>query len=208
MTRSSLGLEAYLNTLCRLDTRIGCLRTEACLQAQSCLHGENGALPEMGLTIDFLLRARHLHQEIAHIDNLDIFIAFGRNQDSSIINMAPLPPDVKDKPLPPRDDPLKPINGYPSVACMMGRFPDLAVFRRFRALNAKSLLYRQAELVQLELDLHRLELQDHNISPTLNSAKYASDWYYLSSEQGNQWGMIMKIRKLLDEYSKPTISAC
>lgn len=125
--------------------------------------------------------------------------------------MAPLPPDDKDNPLQPQDDPLKPIHGYPSVACMMGRFPDLAAFRRFRTLNAKSLLYRQAELVHLERELHRLELQDHsehNIGPTPNSKKYANDWYWLWSEQGSQWGTVMKIRQLLKEYSKSTIYAC
>jgi hypothetical protein len=94
---------------------------------------------------------------------------------------------------------------------MMGRFPDLAAFRRFRTLNAKSLLYRQAELVHLERELHRLELQDHsehNIGPTPNSKKYANDWYWLWSEQGSQWGTVMKIRQLLKEYSKSTIYAC
>jgi hypothetical protein len=42
------------------------------------------------------------------------------------------------------------VNGYPKLARHMGASPEIAIFRRFGALNAQNLLYLQAELVHLE----------------------------------------------------------
>jgi hypothetical protein len=43
--------------------------------------------------------------------------------------------------------------GYAQLASLMGAHPEVAVFRRFGALNAQNLLYLQAELTHLELEL-------------------------------------------------------
>jgi hypothetical protein len=43
--------------------------------------------------------------------------------------------------------------GYTKLASVMGKNPELAIFRRFSALNAKNLLYLQAEHVNLEARL-------------------------------------------------------
>ncbi len=45
--------------------------------------------------------------------------------------------------------------GYTALALLMGRVPEVAIFRRFSTLNARNLLYLQAELVQLEDDLEK-----------------------------------------------------
>jgi hypothetical protein len=45
--------------------------------------------------------------------------------------------------------PLRTPNGYTKLAIQMGQYSEMAIFRRFGALNAQNLLYLQAELVQL-----------------------------------------------------------
>ena len=45
------------------------------------------------------------------------------------------------------------VRGYPKLAGQMGLRPEVAIFRRFGALNAENLLYFQAELALLERDL-------------------------------------------------------
>jgi len=44
-------------------------------------------------------------------------------------------------------------NGYESIARLMDDHPECAIFRRFRELCAKMLLYRQAELLYDEDEL-------------------------------------------------------
>jgi hypothetical protein len=52
------------------------------------------------------------------------------------------------------------VTGYPRIAGEIGFNPELAMFRRFGALNARNLLYLQNELAQLELKLKKAELKD------------------------------------------------
>jgi len=49
------------------------------------------------------------------------------------------------------------VHGYPRLATFMGHEPGAAIYRRFASLNARVLLYRQAELVCLEHELDELE---------------------------------------------------
>ena len=53
-----------------------------------------------------------------------------------------------------------PPEGYPKLACYMGRYHKRAIFRCFGSLNAKILLYLQAGLVRLERELYRPESLD------------------------------------------------
>lgn len=43
--------------------------------------------------------------------------------------------------------------GYPQLAALAGRDKTFAVFRKFRTLNVRNLLYIQSELVELESQL-------------------------------------------------------
>lgn len=111
------------------------------------------------------------------------------------------------EPVPPAEDDIsRPVRGYPSVARVMGEYPELTIFRRFRELNAKNLLYLQAELVQLELRLHQVEIRDSR-DPDLTKAGAARDWFWLSNAEPSgdnrmQWQMALKMRELLKQYSK------
>ena len=97
------------------------------------------------------------------------------------------------------------VNGYPKLAYHMGTSPEVTIFRRFGALNAKNLLYLQAELVHLEKKLCELEERDNQSGEGMKS-QYARDWFWLSRSEndGNneQWQTVLDIRKKLGEYSK------
>ena len=97
------------------------------------------------------------------------------------------------------------VSGYPRLANHMGASPEIAIFRRFDVLNAKNLLYLQAELVHLEKELSEIEKRDSQSSEGMKS-QYARDWFWLSRSEndGNddQWQTVLAIRKKLIEYSK------
>ena len=97
------------------------------------------------------------------------------------------------------------VNGYPKLARHMEISPEAAIFRRFGALNARNLLYLQAELVHLEKKLCELERRDNQSSEGKKS-QYARDWFWLSRSEndGNneQWQTVLDIREKLAEYSK------
>jgi hypothetical protein len=93
--------------------------------------------------------------------------------------------------------------GYPQVADFMGKYPTLAIVRRFRGLNARNLLYLQAELVLIENRLLELEKADAKNNATKD---YARDYRWLmrsaGRENSEQWKLIKEMREKLREYSE------
>jgi len=95
--------------------------------------------------------------------------------------------------------------GYSRLAALMGKRRDLAIFRRFSALNAKNLLYMQGELIHLEAELKMIALENRKST----DPKKADFEYSIStlmgphtSEDGNEhWAKILEIREKLKEYS-------
>lgn len=95
------------------------------------------------------------------------------------------------------------VRGYPKLACQMELRPEVAIFRRFGALNAENLLYFQAELAMLERDLRDRQSEDSHYP---DKAKYASSWYQLSNskdrDEDSQLSLVYKIREKLRLYSE------
>ena len=50
--------------------------------------------------------------------------------------------------------------GYDRFASLIADYPDLSICRRFGTLAAEDLLYLQAELLHLEVELRIIEEQD------------------------------------------------
>ena len=102
----------------------------------------------------------------------------------------------------------KEVAGYPALSKYMGSNPENLIYRRFRALNAKILLYRQAELEQLETRLKEIECRDANFVAG-NKCKYSRDWRQLSvsdmDEDCDQLRLIDKIKPLVKEYSESIV---
>ena len=96
-----------------------------------------------------------------------------------------------------------PVHGYPSFAQFVGKETGYAIFRRFASLNAKNLLYLQVELVQLERQLHRLEVQNSRYNESEALQCRVSD--LMSAAPGTnahmQWQKVQEIGEKLERYS-------
>jgi hypothetical protein len=67
---------------------------------------------------------------------------------------------------------------YPVLAQTLSEHPALQIFRTYRALNIKSILYYQAELAYLEAELAEVEADDQACPGPIRN-KFAQDWWYL-----------------------------
>ena len=96
------------------------------------------------------------------------------------------------------------MTGYDKLAKLFKQHDDLAMFRSFTALNAKNLLYMQAELLHLEKDLeNQNEFDSESGDPAAKS--FALYWKALDDAAGDETGvlqkkMVLKIREKLNEY--------
>lgn len=94
------------------------------------------------------------------------------------------------------------MEGYTAIAQIMSSHDELAIFRRFRELNTLNLLYTQAELVHLEIDLADLQNIDKSHP---ERTLYHRDWWSLvhseEDQSKEQWQKVVEIRQKLDAYS-------
>ncbi|KAH7138210.1 hypothetical protein B0J11DRAFT_587350 [Dendryphion nanum] len=97
------------------------------------------------------------------------------------------------------------MEGYVRLASIMGAHPEVAILRRFGNLNAENLLYLQAELVNLENELRRIQKLDCE-SGDEDRSIFGRDWQTLAEtshtpEHRRQWELMLKIRLTLNEYN-------
>jgi len=94
--------------------------------------------------------------------------------------------------------------GYPRIAERIAVKPETGIYRRFDALNARHILYLQAELCRLEEDLQEQESNDCKDTVGHRSL-YAIDYEcMLDEEQADpkkQLKLIHKIHQKLNQYS-------
>ena len=99
------------------------------------------------------------------------------------------------------------MEGYAKVAQLMGAQDEFAIFRGFRALNMRNLLYMQAEITHLEAELQEIARRD---AVDRECADYAFDWWSMSIGEGQngdeQWEKVQEIRDKLEKYSRLHIS--
>lgn len=102
------------------------------------------------------------------------------------------------------------MDGYAKIGSLMGEYPEVAIFKRFGALNMENLLFLQAELHDLETRLRELQRADLE-SGLLDQRNYSRDWYMLkesgdslaeSGNVGQQWALMLEIREKLKKYSE------
>lgn len=98
------------------------------------------------------------------------------------------------------------MGSYNKLSKFMGALPEVAIFRRFGALNAQNLLFLQAELVRLEDELQSIR-EDDAQSGDLEKKQSHQSWrsLVLAHEQdkgaNSQWRKVLEIREKLKEYS-------
>jgi hypothetical protein len=98
------------------------------------------------------------------------------------------------------------MGSYPKLSTFMASWPDVAIFRRFGALNAQNLLFLQAEITHLERELQVIR-ESNALNNDEKGIHGERNWFELSqeSEDGEphpQWVVIQDIRDRLKEYSK------
>jgi len=108
-----------------------------------------------------------------------------------------------------------PPRGYPQIATFMTQNPELLMVRRFRALNARNLLYLQAELVHIEKALLKCEKEDAKVKEKKDPrSHYSRDYLWLiksgdgKGPPGEQWTLIQQMRGKLKEYSAFLVKSC
>jgi hypothetical protein len=100
----------------------------------------------------------------------------------------------------------KPL-GYNKLATLMGPNTEVAIFRRFGTLNMFSLLYMQAELMELERKFTDAYL-DYSASGIDPLKDFCRDFAKLRASEGTQYDdqlqALKKIHTKLEEYSIPS----
>lgn len=93
----------------------------------------------------------------------------------------------------------------------MGADARLSLFKRFAELNARNLLYMQAEILYLEQELKILTAVDKR-SSNASEREYAERVLHMmkAGENGGslQWRKILDIREKLKEYSPKLLDVC
>ncbi|KAL9612009.1 MAG: hypothetical protein Q9167_003375 [Letrouitia subvulpina] len=96
------------------------------------------------------------------------------------------------------------MGDYNSLTSLIGTYQELSMFRRFAKLNAKSLVYMQAELVHLEAELAGIESED-KASKDPNRSSFHVSVFNLKESSGTendiQWQKVLAIREKLRLYS-------
>jgi hypothetical protein len=96
---------------------------------------------------------------------------------------------------------------YSRLSKLIGTHQDLAIFRKFASLNAKNILYMQAELIHLQAELENIELANGN-SGDVQKAAFQVSLFDLKDSSGTkndlQWRKAMEIRRNLKAYSPST----
>ena len=96
------------------------------------------------------------------------------------------------------------LEGYPSFASWITEDRDAAIYRRYEKLSARNLLYQQNELLHLEEQLHKLDLEDTKDVNNGEAQRAARFWKHYS-DGGNASArrhveLQQKIRLKLKEY--------
>lgn len=95
--------------------------------------------------------------------------------------------------------------GYPRLSEHIALKPETGIYRRFDALNARHILYLQAELCILEKQLQKQEVDDKK-NPRGKRSLYARDYQTMLEEPYDedkpQLELIAKMHEKLSRYSK------
>lgn len=98
----------------------------------------------------------------------------------------------------------KALEGYPKLARFIGEKPGCAIFRRFAALNARNLLYKQVELLELEHTLDEVE-EENSRDPETRAFQFEIRLLKAQPKGSRGWEQLDLMRQLdekLKNYSK------
>lgn len=97
------------------------------------------------------------------------------------------------------------MDGYTRLASLMGTHPDLAIFPRHAVLNAKNLLYMNAEISLHAADLASLAKENRDSTdPEKSDFEFSVSSLmgpHESADGQEQWKKVLEMRGMLKEYS-------
>lgn len=89
----------------------------------------------------------------------------------------------------------------------MGTYPELAIFRRFGALNLQNIIYMQADITHLEEQLREMVAEDNHSSDP-ERKMLSRDWwaiaegsYGMDEASSRRYKIVMKLRSVLKDYN-------
>jgi hypothetical protein len=101
------------------------------------------------------------------------------------------------------------MHGYARLASLMANDKGLSIFRSFKKLNTKNLLYLQAEIVNVQTELERL-IQEDEASVDETRKQFSTSVYCLKEgllgSESDQWAKVLELRELLDKYSESALA--
>ncbi|RHZ65491.1 uncharacterized protein CDV56_105129 [Aspergillus thermomutatus] len=95
-------------------------------------------------------------------------------------------------------------DGYDKLAAWIASDRGLSIYRRFARLNAKNLLYLQAEIITVAEDLQEIIDEDQK-SEDAKVKRYSTSVWYLKNTPSLQWARFLELRRLLNEYNNALI---
>ncbi|OAQ60275.2 hypothetical protein VFPPC_10699 [Pochonia chlamydosporia 170] len=105
---------------------------------------------------------------------------------------------------PPPENDNEARDGYPTLAKLMGSYPDTAIFRRFTELNLLNLLRLQAEIQEMEHELQQIRVEDAESHDQIRRT-YSKDFRSMrdNEEDGDseQLDLLIRIGGKLQEYN-------
>ena len=101
------------------------------------------------------------------------------------------------------------MEGYNSLAGVMGMSPELNIFRGFKALSVRNLLMLQGQLTLAEATLQRAILLDRQ---ACQGTDKSTQWFqhevkellqaHDPDDRSDQWELTLNVRRLLKEYRR------
>ncbi|KAI1611100.1 hypothetical protein EDD36DRAFT_467097 [Exophiala viscosa] len=97
------------------------------------------------------------------------------------------------------------MEGYDSLSALMGKYPELAIFRKYSTLNCRNLLLMQAELAEKQGRLLSIIAADRESKVKARASiphNFTAMMENTTEGGSKQREMMMDIRQLLKEYGK------
>ena len=97
-----------------------------------------------------------------------------------------------------------PPNGYALFSVLIARHPELEVYRRFRRLSSRNLLYLQSELFSIEAQLDQMDKNDREdeLRLPISQRKAEAQLYDSLKQNPQRMDLVMKLRCVVQEYRK------
>ena len=90
--------------------------------------------------------------------------------------------------------------GYALLSHLISSDADLNVFRSFKALNVRRILYLQSELAEIEQTLQELDEEFNDRAKGNDVWSMPRSWRAVKKEEGDYFEAVTRLRSTADEY--------